>query len=61
MFKIIFCAVEAFMRVDPETISGPTSASIVMSTTWLKSEFALHVIAAVFAPQARAYSVAPTT
>ena len=31
MFRIIFCAVPAFMRVEPEMTSGPTSATMAMS------------------------------
>src|ERR1700755_1720616 len=61
MLQIIFCAEDAFMRVEPEITSGPTSAQMVMSATCESSEFGLQVMAAVFAPRARAYSVAPTT
>ena len=31
MFRIIFCAVPAFMRVEPEMTSGPTSATMAIS------------------------------
>ena len=61
MLRIIFCAEDAFIRVEPDKISGPTSAQMVTSATCERSEFGLQVMAAVLAPRVRAYSVAPTT
>jgi hypothetical protein len=61
MLRIIFCAVADFMRVLPERTSGPTSAMMVVSATSARGVFRLQVMAAVFAPRARAYSTAPTT
>src|SRR3984885_16142388 len=61
MLSTIFCAVAAFMRVDPETTSGPTSATMQMSATPERGVLWLQVTAAVLAPRARAYSTAATT
>ncbi len=61
MLQIIFWAVADFMRVDPDTTSGPTSATMVVSATSESGVPVLQVMAAVMAPRARAYSTAPTT
>src|SRR6201994_4397083 len=61
MLSTIFCAVAAFMRVDPEITSGPTSATMQMSHTEEMAVLWLQVTAAVLAPRARAYSTAATT
>ena len=61
MLRIIFWAEADFMRVEPEMTSGPTSAMIVVSATSARGVLRLHVMAAVLAPRARAYSTAPTT
>ncbi len=50
MFVTIFCAVAAFMRVEPETTSGPTSVTITMSAASAIGEFKLQVMQAVRAP-----------
>src|SRR5438477_1594947 len=49
------------MRVDPETTSGPTSATMVISAASARGVSWLHVTAAVWAPRARAYATAATT
>src|SRR5277367_4971737 len=61
MLRTIFWADADFMRVEPEMTSGPTSVITVVSATSDKGVCRLQVIAAVFAPRARAYSTAPTT
>ncbi len=61
MLQTIFWAVADFMRVEPETTSGPTSTTMVVSETSASGVLVLHVMAAVMAPRARAYSTAPTT
>src|SRR5580704_12137986 len=61
MLVIIFCAVAAFIRVDPEMTSGPTSATTAMSAALSKGVLWLQVMQAVLAPRARAYATAETT
>src|ERR1700732_4511653 len=61
MLRIIFWAEADFMRVEPEMTSGPTSLMTVVSATSASGVLWLQVMAAVFAPRARAYSTAPTT
>ena len=49
MLRIIFWALEAFMRVEPETTSGPTSATMVVSEASASGcAFALQTTEAVF-------------
>src|SRR6267142_5661088 len=49
-FKTIFCAVPAFIRVEPVMTSGPTAVYIVMSAVFDIVVFSEHTIATVFAP-----------
>src|SRR5471032_1813440 len=58
MFSTIFCAVPAFIRVDPESTSGPTSATISISAALPSSDLGLQTTAAVLAPFLRANSTA---
>ena len=58
MLQMSFCAVPAFMRVEPATTSGPTSATISMSAARPSGEPGLQVIPTVLAPRPRAYSTA---
>ena len=60
MFRIIFWAVPAFIRVEPEITSGPTSATIARSAAFSRGELRLQVTAIVLAPRRRAYSSAAT-
>ena len=50
MFNTSFCAVPAFMRVLPATISGPTSGAIGKSTARDSSESGVQQIPTVTAP-----------
>src|SRR5262249_47400097 len=66
MFRTIFCAVPAFIRVDPVMISAPTAKCTVVSAIFDIGEFSEQTIATVFAPlllanssAARVYGVAP--
>ena len=61
MLSIIFCAVPAFILVDPVTISGPTITSTGYRLIPDKSEFLEHVMLPVTAPILLAYSIAPIT
>src|SRR5678816_500941 len=56
MLRTSFCAVPAFMRVDPVTISGPTRVSITTSATFAMGESGAATIAAVRAFLDFAYS-----
>ena len=60
MFRIIFWAVPAFIRVEPEITSGPTSATIARSAAFSRGELRLQVTAIVLVPRRRAYSSAAT-
>ena len=59
MFRAILVAVPALSRVDPESTSGPVISSMEISASCAMGEAALHTMAPVFAPTARAYSSAP--
>jgi hypothetical protein len=59
MFKTSFCAVPAFMRVEPVTTSGPTRGAITTSASKRASEEGLAVTTIVTAPTLRPYSTAP--
>ncbi len=61
MFRISFCAVPDFMRVEPVTTSGPTTASIGTSAWREISAPRTQLTAAVNAPILPAYSSPPTT
>ena len=50
MLSINFWAVPAFMRVDPVTNSGPTTASRAYSTSAATGDAGLQVIEAVSSP-----------
>src|SRR3989442_14362656 len=58
IFRIIFSAEPAFMRLEPATTSGPTSATISTCATFPRRELRLQVTATVLAPRARANSTA---
>ena len=49
-FKTIFCAVPAFIRVEPVMTSGPTAVCIVTSAIFDIGVFSAQTIATVFAP-----------
>ena len=59
MFNTSFCAVPAFIRVEPVIASGPTTGTIAISTDLVSADSGLHTIAAVKQPIDRAYSTAP--
>ena len=61
MFSTSFCAVPAFMRVEPATISGPTSGAIGISTARDSSESGTQLIPTVTAPRRLASATAPRT
>ena len=61
MFSVSFCAVPAFMRVEPMSASGPTTRQIATSTSIVTSERGVQQIRPVFAPRCRASSSAATT
>ena len=50
MFNTIFCAVPAFIRVDPATTSGPTSGTMGIATARASSESGVQLIPTVTAP-----------
>ena len=43
MLRTSFCAVPAFMRVEPMSTSGPTSGQIATSTSSVNSERGVQV------------------
>ena len=59
MLRTIFCAVPAFMRLEPASTSGPTTGTIATSTARVISDPGAQVTATVNAPSARARSTAP--
>src|SRR5260221_9346919 len=59
MLRTIFCAVPAFIRVEPVIASGPTVGIIEISATLAIAESGLHVMHAVKQPRALAYLTAP--
>ena len=59
MLRTSFCAVPAFIRVDPASTSGPTTGTIGTSTARVMAESGTQVTATVKAPMARACSTAP--
>ena len=61
MLSISFCAVPAFMRVDPVTNSGPTTASRAYSASAATGDAGLQVMAPVSSPCRRASRSPPTT
>ena len=61
MLSISFCAVPAFMRVDPVTNSGPTTASSAYSASAATGDDGLQVMEAVNRPCSRAMRRPPTT
>ena len=61
MLSISFCAVPAFIRVEPVTNSGPTTASKAYSASAATGDRGLQVIAPVSSPCARAVRSPPTT
>ena len=61
MLSTSFCAVPAFIRVEPEITSGPTSGEIAMSAMPAMRELGLQERAIVSAPSDFAYSSAPAT
>ncbi len=56
-----FCAVPAFIRVDPAMTSGPVSTVTRMSTSSPTVTRGLHDTSAVVAPRRRASRSAPST
>ncbi|MNW64176.1 hypothetical protein D3C74_424350 [compost metagenome] len=56
-----FCAVAAFMRVEPVTTSGPVSSRIATSTRDARRACGLALTSTVAAPRSRATSNAPPT
>src|SRR5271169_1419010 len=54
MFRTSFCAVPAFIRVEPASTSGPTTASIVTLANFLNGAARLAVSPSVVAPNPRA-------
>ena len=54
MLSIIFCAVPAFMRVDPQMASGPVTHSTATSACPEMAAGLTHEIAPVRAPTSRA-------
>ena len=61
MFRISFCEVPDFMRVLPVKNSGPTMASIGMSTFCAKTLSLLFTMQPVRMPSVRALLTAPIT
>src|SRR6185503_17601648 len=59
MFRIIFCAVPAFILDEPAMTSGPTIGAIETAAAVAIREAGLQVIATVAAPSFFAYSIAP--
>lgn len=59
MFRTSFCAVPAFILVEPLTTSGPTTTAIAMSASRFIAPFLLQESATVVAPTERAYPSAP--
>ena len=59
MLSTIFCAVPAFIRVEPASTSGPTTGTIATSTACAISDPGTQVTATVNAPSARARLTAP--
>ena len=55
MLSTNFCAVPAFIRVDPATTSGPTSGVMAISTARASSESGVQLIPTVTAPSRRAF------
>ena len=55
-----FCAVPAFMRVEPAITSGPTSTSIPRSARCMSSEPATQARPIVKEPAAFAWSIDPS-
>src|SRR2546427_567328 len=51
MLQISFCAVPAFIRVDPVSTSGPTSGVMAMPASCASSDPGTQVIATVAAPR----------
>src|SRR5262245_5318540 len=60
MFRPIFCADPAFMRLDPASTSGPTTVTMARSAAFSRGELLLHATAIVLALCLRAYSIAAT-
>src|SRR5436853_381355 len=58
MFRTIFWAVPAFMRLEPVRTSGPTSVTMAKWAARSSWELGLQVRAMVSAPRLRAYSTA---
>jgi hypothetical protein len=54
-----FCAVPAFMRVEPVIASGPTTGTIATSTCFVISDSGLQTMPAVKQLKLRAYFAAP--
>src|ERR1700692_159962 len=61
MLRTIFCEVPDFRRVDPVSISGPTSVAISTSATLATGVLRFTVIAMVAAPVFDAKRNAPST
>jgi len=61
MLSTIFCAVPAFMRVEPAMTSGPTRGAMVTSASSPSGEGRLQTSPMVSAPRRFASATAPST
>ena len=61
MLSTSFCAVPAFMRVEPVMTSGPVRGVMAISARLAMSEPSLQETAMVWAPSSLAYSSPPMT
>ena len=61
MLSTIFCAVPAFIRVDPAITSGPTRGAMLIAAIRASGDLGFDVTPTVNARRRRAWASAPTT